>query len=269
MKTRLIVAAIGLPIMVVAALLAPGVIVAALVALISLAAVFEYGKAVGGIRYPVPAAASLLFAAAVPMWAAYGERKLLLLMGTLLYGVIIMGWLMARNGKVAFSDFAPFFLGALLIPFALSTLVTLFFMGREYLLLPFVIAFASDAGAYFVGSAIGKHRITPVISPNKTAEGVIGGILGSAAVTALYCILMLILGRGILWIGIPIYGVLGSTVSQFGDLVFSYIKRQYNIKDYGRILPGHGGLLDRLDSVVFCAPFTQMMLLALPLFVIK
>ncbi len=111
-------------------------------------------------------------------------------------------------------------------------------------------AFGTDIFAYFVGMSLGKHRLCPKISPKKSVEGSIGGILGSMLLCYLF-------GRFFApqyVIHCLIIGVLGGVVSQFGDLTASIFKRKMGIKDYGNLIPGHGGILDRFDSVLFTAP---------------
>ena len=108
----------------------------------------------------------------------------------------------------------------------------------------------------FSGVLLGKHRLAPVLSPKKSVEGAIGGILGSMIVGALYAYLIVesvISDQKILWIFVLISGV-GAVVSQVGDLAASAIKRNHEIKDYGKLIPGHGGVMDRFDSVIFTAP---------------
>ena len=118
-----------------------------------------------------------------------------------------------------------------------------------------VFACGSDIFAYFVGSAIGKHKLAPAISPKKTIEGAIGGLVGATLLTvSAVFIFEAILGVDIkLWLFVavtPVFGIVG----MLGDLVASAIKRNYGIKDYGNIMPGHGGILDRMDSVLLVAP---------------
>lgn len=113
-----------------------------------------------------------------------------------------------------------------------------------------ITAFGTDTMAYFTGYAFGKHKLYPKISPKKTIEGSIGGILGSVIFSGLfgYFVVSDILLHCI------ILGVLGGVISQFGDLTASIFKRKMGIKDYGKLIPGHGGILDRFDSVLFTAP---------------
>jgi len=114
----------------------------------------------------------------------------------------------------------------------------------------FITAFGTDTMAYFTGYAIGKHKLCPKISPKKTIEGSIGGILGSVILCALFGYFFI----PRLLIHCVIIGILGGVISQFGDLTASIFKRKMNIKDYGNLIPGHGGILDRIDSVLFTAP---------------
>lgn len=119
----------------------------------------------------------------------------------------------------------------------------------------FIISWFSDTFAYFSGMAFGKTKLCPAISPKKTVEGSIGGILASSVGCLGYGIFLRTIGIiDISTINLLIMGISGSIVSQIGDLAASSIKRNVGIKDYGKIMPGHGGLLDRFDSILFVAP---------------
>ena len=138
---------------------------------------------------------------------------------------------------------------------------------KLYLLLPFVAAFTSDAFALFVGMGFGKHKLAPSLSPKKTVEGSVGGFLGAALCCTLYgVVVQTAFAVQPHYIVLVLYGLLGSFVSQMGDLSFSYIKREYGLKDYGHLFREHGGVLDRFDSVIFCAPLTYLLLSAVPFF---
>lgn len=124
--------------------------------------------------------------------------------------------------------------------------------GPEWLFLALALAFGSDTLAYFAGRAFGKHKLYEAVSPKKTVEGSVGGLLGGVAA---------MVGMGHYWLApdIPIahavvLGLIGSALGQIGDLVESMIKRTFSIKDSGNILPGHGGMLDRVDGLLFVAP---------------
>jgi phosphatidate cytidylyltransferase len=134
-----------------------------------------------------------------------------------------------------------------------SSHVTLVEQTGEYgvmVWLIFLTAFGTDIMAYFTGYALGKHKLAPKISPKKTIEGSIGGILGSVIFCAVfgYFVIPRLLAHCI------VLGALGGILSQFGDLTASIFKRKMGIKDYGNLIPGHGGILDRFDSVLFTAP---------------
>lgn len=124
--------------------------------------------------------------------------------------------------------------------------------GLEYLLYALFVVWATDTGAYFVGRSLGKRKLMVSISPNKTVEGALGGII-SACVVAIVFHLIKPFSVSLL----PIIGitVLASMVGQLGDLVESAFKRHFGVKDSGAVLPGHGGILDRFDSLLFVLPF--------------
>jgi phosphatidate cytidylyltransferase len=126
-----------------------------------------------------------------------------------------------------------------------------------YLLIAYVLITAlDDIGGYFVGTRFGKHKLAPSISPAKSWEGWVGGLLGSLAGGALFALLLNSLD---LVNGLAI-GLISGLLAPVGDLVESLVKREIGIKDSGRLLPGHGGLLDRLDAIVFCAPAVYLYL---------
>ncbi len=124
--------------------------------------------------------------------------------------------------------------------------------GRYLVWLIFLSAWGCDTCAYCVGSLIGKHKMAPILSPKKSVEGAIGGVIGAAALGAIYGLFLRVPGYQI-GIYALICGV-GALISMVGDLVASAIKRNMEIKDYGKLIPGHGGVLDRFDSILFTAP---------------
>lgn len=120
----------------------------------------------------------------------------------------------------------------------------------------FISSWICDTCAYLTGMAIGKHRLAPVLSPKKSIEGAVGGVAGAALVGAVFGYFVLervFADQTVTWIAALICGV-GAVISQVGDLAASGIKRNHEIKDYGKLIPGHGGIMDRFDSVLFTAP---------------
>lgn len=118
-------------------------------------------------------------------------------------------------------------------------------------------AFGSDIFAYFTGMMFGKRKLAPNLSPKKTIEGSIGGVIGAGVLCLIFG---LIFAREYLWQCLLI-GIVGGAVSQAGDLTASAFKRKMGIKDYGKLIPGHGGIMDRFDSVIFVAPFVYYLVL--------
>jgi phosphatidate cytidylyltransferase len=123
----------------------------------------------------------------------------------------------------------------------------------------FISSWICDTCAYLTGMAFGKHKLAPILSPKKSIEGAIGGIAGAALVGFLYALFLeqlnvsQVLQGKLLWV-FPVISAIGAVISQVGDLAASAIKRNFEIKDYGKLIPGHGGIMDRFDSVVFTAP---------------
>jgi phosphatidate cytidylyltransferase len=145
----------------------------------------------------------------------------------------------------------------LYIPFLLSHVLLLFRMpsGRRWIFFLFFVIFAGDTGAYYAGHRWGRHKLWPAVSPGKTVEGAVGGLLSSLAIALLVGKLLLSLGEfGITFL--LSVGFIIALAGQMGDLMESMIKRVSQVKDASSILPGHGGLLDRLDSLIFAFPLT-------------
>ena len=153
--------------------------------------------------------------------------------------------------------------GGFLFPLMLSCLLRLRMgeLGQVMVWLPLAISFGSDTFALFAGMAFGRHKLAPHVSPKKTVEGGVGGLLGGVlGMMLLHAVGSRILGSSFLsWGQILALGLLGSVIDQIGDLSFSVIKREFGVKDYGKLLPGHGGVLDRFDSVTFVAPFAYLL----------
>ena len=127
--------------------------------------------------------------------------------------------------------------------------------GRLYIWLPFVTAWLCDTCAYFTGMLFGKHKLIPSVSPKKTIEGAIGGVLGSVISVVIFALVCKnVASAEVSILNAIILGAVCAVVSQFGDLCASCIKREHDVKDFGNLIPGHGGILDRFDSVLMVSP---------------
>ena len=171
--------------------------------------------------------------------------------------------LLQKHETARFTDLSGAAFAGVCLTYLFLSLVRIFSManGAWLVLLPLVAAWGSDTCALFAGMFFGKHKLAPVVSPKKTVEGAIGGVLGATLLT----VLVVLLYNKLTPIDIPLWGAvllgsIGAVIGQLGDLTFSVIKRHTGIKDYGHIFPGHGGVLDRFDSVVFVAPVVEIIL---------
>ncbi|MCR5101002.1 MAG: phosphatidate cytidylyltransferase [Butyrivibrio sp.] len=180
------------------------------------------------------------------------------------FGIMIIYVIKFPKYKVSVALYSVF--SFVYAPIMLSFIYMLRIMenGKFLAWLPFV-AWICDTCAYFAGRTLGKHKMTPVLSPKKTIEGAIGGIIGSVVAGAIYGLIYAnVYGKekGII-IAFVIITFVASIISQIGDLTASGIKREHNIKDYGNLIPGHGGIMDRFDSVIFVAPMIYFLAAAL------
>ena len=163
-----------------------------------------------------------------------------------------------------FSTIFGIFYIPVMISFIFKTRETIAF-GQWLAWMAYVSSWGSDTCAYVVGRLFGKHKLAPVLSPKKSVEGAIGGVLGSALIGVIFGLIMSnYTGKSENLIMIfAVIGGLGSIISQIGDLAASGIKRNYDIKDYGHLIPGHGGILDRYDSMIITAPIVYYLSLYL------
>ncbi len=156
-----------------------------------------------------------------------------------------------KNDRYNIED-ALFIIGSVFfIGVSFNFLISIRSMDLYYFLYLIIITILSDTFAHFFGTQIGKHKMSPKISPNKTIEGLIGGTIFSTFVGTVFFVTIFEYTGSV--IVIVLISLLLSIMSAFGDLIFSAIKRHFNIKDFGNIMPGHGGVLDRTDSIIFAA----------------
>ncbi|MEG1887349.1 MAG: CDP-archaeol synthase, partial [Oscillospiraceae bacterium] len=183
------------------------------------------------------------------------------------FGVVVLVSALAMYKTLKISELACAFAFTWFVSYAFSSLLMIIRMadgqGLFYFILAFSFAWSCDGGAYFCGILFGKRKLAPVISPKKTVEGAVGGIVCSVIMTFIMCIGYNFLNSGVYSANIlllvlitPFFAVAGI----LGDLLASFIKRSCNIKDYGNIIPGHGGILDRFDSIMLIAPLMYVAL---------
>lgn len=268
MKTRVIAAAVLLPLLLIVVLVLPKIFTAILFGAMAALAAYELLYSTSLVRHPRLIAYAMVMAFLTALWCSFGSEYAIALLGILVYCAVLFGEMMLSHVKIPFEKVAYCLAAGLLIPFLLTSIVRIHAVrttGRYFIMIPFVLAFLSDTGAYFAGRAFGQHKLAPVISPNKTVEGVIGGVLGAMLGMVLYTLILNVAFRfRVNYLLALLYGILGSLGAVFGDLCFSVIKRQTGIKDYGNLIPGHGGILDRFDSMMIVGPLTEVLLLLLP-----
>lgn len=270
MKTRIFAAVVALPLLFAVLFFLPPWVLTAFICLLSAIAVWEMLYFTGLLRHLRILVYTTVFAALVPLYVYFDLGRTVLLGGIFLLLLICFAeaiFAFSKEEKLGFPQIAGVLFAGFFIPLMLSALVPLksHDQGRYYVLLPFIIAFVSDGGAYFAGVFLGKHKLVPAVSPKKTVEGAIGGIVSCVLFTLLYGVLLQqTAGFSVNLPLLALYGFIGSVISQLGDLSFSLLKRGFGVKDYGRLIPGHGGVLDRFDSVIFTAPAVELMLALVP-----
>lgn len=269
MLGRIFVAIIGVPLLIIILLFSPPVCLPVALGALCAIAAYELLYATGAVQQKRVVVYGMVFAALVPFWYYFGCPTVSAVAALFLLMLLLFGEAIASRQTLQTEALAMTVFAAVMVPCMLSVFVLIADLehAKLYLLLPFVSAFTSDAFALFAGMRFGKHKLAPSLSPKKTVEGSVGGFLGAAVCCVLYgLVIRMSLGHTPVYWMLALYGLLGSLVSQMGDLSFSYIKRQYGLKDYGHLFREHGGVLDRFDSVIFCAPLTYLLLIILPFF---
>ena len=274
MAKRILVAVIFIPIILIGVLWLPTVVWGAGIAFISAMAAFELLRATGEGKVSTPMRfATILSALLIPMGAWWGKG---IAVGCVcIFTVMLVSfWCAIRaynegDASIGFYHVILTLFGGGVIPLCLSTLVVLQGMehGRYLVIFTVALNFATDGFAYFGGVFLGKHRGITKVSPNKSLEGYISGVIGGAVFAMVGGLLIGTLDHcDANLFCLALCGLLGALVTELGDLSLSFVKRQYGVKDYGNLLPGHGGMLDRFDSMIFCSPVVLFILTYLPVF---
>lgn len=270
MKTRVLAAVILLPLLLIVVLVLPAIFTGILFGILGAIGSYELLWRTGLVKEKRLVVYSAVMALLIGVGGCLKPDNTWIMLGIFLYSVLVFSELIINHTKLPFQQVAITFAGGLIIPYLLTALGRIRSMdyGKFLILIPFVLAFLSDTGAYFAGRAFGKQKLAPVISPNKTVEGVAGGVLGAIIGMLIYClVLQMCFDFQVNYLLAVLYGAVGSLAAVFGDLCFSVIKRQTGIKDYGNLIPGHGGALDRFDSMTVVAPLAEILLLLFPVVV--
>ncbi len=264
MLKRIIVAVIAIPLIALLILVAPLWSFAVVLAGVAAISAWEllHAIAVLPLRYYIYSCAS---AAIVSIGFLYGTRFGVVLLGFTALTLLVVTSVEAilafdTPDAISYEVVMKCLFAGILMPVFLATLTILRAYGLEghgrmYVVLTVGLAFMTDGGAYFTGMLLGKHRGITNVSPNKSVEGFLGGLaFGIAYAIGFGIVLVLWKHIDVHFAALCIYGLIGALVTEIGDLSFSLMKREYGIKDYGKLIPGHGGMMDRFDSMVFCAP---------------
>ncbi len=257
---RMLTAVIGLPIVILLVFWGNKYIIDIFLMILAVICISEYFSVIEKVSHPI-------------QWVGYASTVIVALVSLLgiqktitsvIFGIptiicILFLHVIFTNMETTFKDVAYTFLGILYVTFFIMFLSLTVELKNGNLILAYtlVVAWGTDVFAYLIGKKFGKHKFSK-ISPKKSIEGCIAGIIGAGAFSLIYVYLantFLGLELNIPYIYILIASIIFSIISQIGDFVASSIKRFADIKDYGKILPGHGGMLDRIDSLIFIAPF--------------
>lgn len=257
MKTRIITAIVAICILLPVLLFSGTAVFPVAVAVVSAIAVFEMTKCIKITKLYITLPIYIM-AVLAPFGVRYFENMrdvaLIAFVAAALYLIYLFTVSVLSHGSLGFSDVSTVFTVALYIIIGFSSIIFVRDFGEygKYLyLLIFIGAWITDTFAYFTGVFFGKHKLIPDVSPKKTIEGSIGGIVFCAISFVVFGIIIdKFFGSNSNILFLVIGGLVISVISQIGDLIMSVIKRHYGIKDYGKLFPGHGGILDRFDSVL-------------------
>ncbi len=258
MKTRILSSIVGLIVLAVVLVFFNTLVLNVALSIICMIAVWELLHSTGYVKNTPLLIASMIYAAVFPFLNLWKLREFFIYIAVL-YVLIAFLILFIKHENVKFEAVAVSLTGSTLLAYALSSMVYIRDLKQDtgfyYIMFILASAWVADAGAYFVGRKFGKHKMAPKISPKKSYEGLVGGfvicLIFNIALTVIYANVK---GMSVNYVALVIISVIAIFVGVFGDLSASVIKRQTGIKDFGNLIPGHGGIIDRFDSVLFICP---------------
>ena len=252
---------LGFPLVLIIFLIGNKYIVDVLLAVVTILAMDEYLKAISKVCKPIKwiAYLSCIIIALIPIIPKEAIMPITILtIPTIL--LILFAYVIATNMKTSFKDVAYTFLGIFYIVFFMSFIAIIDGMkdGKILIWYTLIASWGTDIFAYFIGKKFGKHKFSKV-SPKKSIEGCIAGVVGALAISLIYTyICNTFWNMEFSYIYVSIMIIILSLIGQIGDFAASSIKRYVDIKDFSNLIPGHGGMLDRIDSLLFLAPFAYM-----------
>lgn len=269
MKTRVLTAIVMVAVMVPFFVFSHTVAFPILMALLSAIGIYEMSACIGAKKQGFATALAMAVGLGMPFLVRYCGEGVFGYLFVIAFAIIAVCIICAVfSGESFTADKAAILSSnAIYISFGFSSLVLLRDLkyGVYIFIIPFVISWMTDTFAYFTGMLIGKHKLIPTVSPKKTVEGAVGGTVFAVALTLLYGFIAgKLSGAEPQYLSIAIIATVTSVLSQCGDLVMSLIKRKYGIKDYGKLFPGHGGVLDRFDSIIITASFIYFITAFIP-----
>ncbi|MBQ8623431.1 MAG: phosphatidate cytidylyltransferase [Oscillospiraceae bacterium] len=264
MKTRIISAAVAIVLLAAVLFLHTTIILNIALAVIGALMVYEVINAAGCKKQLLVMLPSIALVVFVPIAARFYNGYILYLSAAFLYIVICMAASFKYHSLVNIETVYLIITETLLTGTSMLSLALIEkYCGTiaiHYLILTLCGAWFADTGAYFVGTLFGKHKLCPEISPKKTVEGLMGGFIANAVLFIVYGMIFLKPHGAPNYLLLALMGVMCAVLGVIGDLSASLIKRKYGIKDFGNLMPGHGGAMDRFDSVVYVAPFMAICL---------
>lgn len=283
MKTRLLTAAVGIPLalaILIASAYLPAIFYAAMFTLCMIG-VYEALKSTGANKAKIIYIPCFLYGAVI-MAAPFFDLSAVTLTASLIFLFVMFGILIKNHDILRIETLCTAMILTMFVSFPFMVVELIFGSiisqstrtashagGVVLVAYCITVAWLADGGAYFIGRAFGKHKLAPVISPKKTIEGAAGGfvtsLIISPAAAYLYADVLDYLPDRLNYVNLAIISAVCIVMSMFGDISFSAIKRQYGVKDFGNLLPGHGGVLDRFDSVLFVCPTFYLLNFVLPI----